>query len=474
MFVIDAERKRSPVLPNSSDRPVPGQPEMYLTPGLLGEIVYGSHRRVSHQLHGLDRETRTLKPTVALFRALGIDFGRWPRVNVTGSKGKGSVSTMIAALLQAAGEQVGLVTSPHLRHFNERIRLNGRCVSDAELDDAVKRIAPVVMELTEALQPPSYLGPSGVILALAATIFARKGVTAVVIEAGRGGEFDESRLIDADLSVLTPIMYEHADKLGDTVEAIAETKARISAPGAGVLSARQEPEVRAAITRDVRARSGDMTFVDDVTEASAVVSDGAGTHFDLRVGRTAYSSLFMPLLGAHQVENAALALAAVNRLLGRPIEEEAARSGFRSLRLFGRSMVLCDHPPMILDGAINAESARATVDLARRLTDTGSIAVIAVPKPKDLAGVCREVASIAGRIIVTEVDTPTLTWYPDAAEIAREYCPFVTRIPDFIAAVEAAIGEAGDERGLLLLGTQSFVGAALEYFQVDTCVIYDG
>ncbi len=389
MFLIDIERKLSTVLPVSSDRPVPGQPEMYLTPGLLGEIVYGSHRRVSHQLHGLDRETRTLEPTVALFRALGIEFRQWPRVNVTGSKGKGSVSTMIAALLQAAGEHVGLVTSPHLRRFNERIRVNGRCVSDAELDDAVERIAPTVKVLTETLQPPNYLGPSGVILALAATIFARQGITAVVVEAGRGGEFDESRLIDADLSVLTPIMYEHADKLGDTVEAIAETKARISAPGASVLSARQEPEVRAAIARDVRARGGDVTFIDDETQASAIVSDGAGTHFDLRVGNTAYTSLYMPLLGAHQVENAALAIAAVNRLLGRPIEAEAARNGFRSLRLFGRTMVLRDDPPMILDGAINAESARDTVDLARRLAGTGSIAVIAVPKPKDLAGVCR-------------------------------------------------------------------------------------
>jgi dihydrofolate synthase/folylpolyglutamate synthase len=231
--------------------------------------------------------------------------------------------------------------------------------------------------------------------------------------------------------------------------------------------------VREVIARDVRARGGEVTFIDDISEVGNTNVDKAGMYFDLRIEDRIYTGLFAPLQGTHQLENAALALAAVNALQGKPTDEADVRAGFQSLRLFGRTMVVREHPPIILDGAINAESAGSAIQLGRRLSGTDNLAVVAVPKPKDLDGVCREVCEIAKQIIVTEVDTPTLEWYPNADAIARRYCPSVIRIPEFVAAMERASEWTDRGQGVLLLGTQSFVGAALEYFDVETCVIYD-
>src|SRR5581483_3413001 len=141
-------------------------------PEIIWEIVFGSLRKAGPLSPGPDALTRHIEYTSELFTMLDIDFGRWPRVTVTGSKGKGSVAVLLASILQASGERVGLVSSPEMRRFNERIRLNGTCVSDEKLVQAAQRIAPAVRTLIERIQPPHYLGTGGVVLALAATLFA--------------------------------------------------------------------------------------------------------------------------------------------------------------------------------------------------------------------------------------------------------------------------------------------------------------
>jgi len=130
-----------------------------------------------------------------------------------------------------------------MRSFNERIRMNGCCVSDEELIIAAREISASVLKMMSQITPPQYIGPGGVILALAATIFAKSDISVLVVEAGRGGEYDEARLIEAPVSVLTPIMLEHADKLGPTVQEIARTKTYITAPGSPIVTAPQSDDV---------------------------------------------------------------------------------------------------------------------------------------------------------------------------------------------------------------------------------------
>src|SRR5215469_13237051 len=211
-------------------------------PEIVWEIVFGSLRKAGPLPPGPDALTRHIDYTRELFTLLGIDFQSFPRVTVTGSKGKGSTAVLLASLLQASGEHVGLISSPEMRRFNERIRIDGTCVSDEMLIQAAHHIAPAVRTLISRIEPPHYLGTGGVVLALAATLFAQTPVSAIVIEAGRGGEYDEARLVEANVSVLTPIMLEHADKLGSTVQAIARTKALITKPGSPLVTASQTEE----------------------------------------------------------------------------------------------------------------------------------------------------------------------------------------------------------------------------------------
>src|SRR5258707_7942431 len=135
----------------------------------VADLVYGSYLNVVDQLHGLDSVTRNISYAQELLNALGIQVDRWPRATVTGSKGKGSVSVLLASILAANGERVGLVTSPHMRSFTERIRIDGRCVSSEEIEQAAHVIAPAVHSIADRIPPPRYLGPGGVILALAYT-----------------------------------------------------------------------------------------------------------------------------------------------------------------------------------------------------------------------------------------------------------------------------------------------------------------
>src|SRR6185369_13282363 len=132
------------------------------------ELVFGSYIKAEKYVNGPDSVTRDLSLTQKLFQELAISFDRWPRVTITGSKGKGSTAVFLASILAASGEKVGLITSPELRNFNERIRINGVCVSDEDLEQAAQEIAPAVQSICASIQPPRYLGSGGIILALAA------------------------------------------------------------------------------------------------------------------------------------------------------------------------------------------------------------------------------------------------------------------------------------------------------------------
>lgn len=434
------------------------------------DLVYDSYRQANYGLGGLDSQSRDLSIAAELFRQLGIDWRRWTRVNVTGSKGKGSTSVLLASILRHAGERVGLITSPHMRAFNERIRVDGVCVSMAQVEDAARIIAPAVERVTADLEPPRYLGPGGIILALAAEIFRREGVTAIVAEAGRGGEYDESRLIDADVSVLTPVMLEHAEHLGDTVEAIARTKTRIASPRGRIVSGKQSDAAARAIAAVADELHAPVEFVDRVCAITAVRARSDGSTFRLEMDGLTFDDLVVSLPGVHQIDNAACAMLAAHRLTANDDRlMHAARDGLRDVRWPGRATTLATNPLVFLDGAINAASTREALDVLRSSAWRRLIAVVAVPKPKDLAGVCRELAPIADTLIVTEVDAPALQWYEDAAATAGTFVSDVEFIPDADDAMRRALALATPDDAIVLLGTQSFVGAMLDFWDIDAC-----
>jgi dihydrofolate synthase/folylpolyglutamate synthase len=439
----------------------------------IGDLVYSSYLRAAPHIDGLDSATRNISFTDHLLKQLGDPYSRWPRITVAGSKGKGSTAVLSAKLLSSANQRVGLITSPHLRNFNERIRLDGSCVSDEQLDQAAAVVAPLVQGIEQALTPPNYLGPGGIILALAAQIFAASNVTSVVVEAGRGGEYDEARCIKANVSVLTPIMLEHSDKLGATIREIALTKARITAPGAPIVAARQEPEALAAIT-EVSQELGACMIRSERATKLTVKSGGWESICDIEYWGQLYRNVRLNLPGHHQVENLTTAFTAVNELASiagwNPIG--VSSEALATVNWPGRAQVLQERPLVIADGAINAASTRYVCELARQQKPRRIVCVIAVPAPKDLAGVCKEVARVSESAILTEVETPTLHWYDDPSSIANEFIQRVEFVRDHNKAIDRAIGDAHPDDCVLLIGTQSFVGVVLDRWDVDTCRLW--
>ncbi|HEY0752489.1 MAG TPA: Mur ligase family protein [Ktedonobacteraceae bacterium] len=451
------------------------QTHKVLMPDIIWELVYSSYLSAAEHLHGLDSVTRNLAFSRELFALLQIDFQRWPRMTVTGSKGKGSTSALIASLLQASGERVGFISSPEMRRFNERIRINGQCVSDEALVAAAAKIAAAVRSIISRLTPPDYLGPGGVILALAATLFAEADVSALVVEAGRGGEYDEAKLVAADVSVLTPIMLEHVDKLGPTIQDIARSKTYITAPGSLIVTAPQTPAVQAVIDSVGASLAAKILSVSTEMRIDNVVHTLTGVNCDIQFAEHVYRNLHISLAGRHQTENAALAILAVHLLAQQRIKytDEGIFQGLRRVHWPGRAQLLQQHPWVLLDGAINRESAANICEIMQNYPARRITAIVCVPRSKDLAGLCAQIAPVVGKIIVTKVAAPNLSWYEDAASIASRYSLDVEAMDSAEEAFKYAKNGIEPDEGVLLLGTQSFLGAALHYWDINTCTIWE-
>lgn len=440
----------------------------------IENLVFGSYLKAVNQIHEPDRHTRDLSYFQELLDALKIDVKRWPSVTVTGSKGKGSTAVMLASILGASGERVGLVTSPHMRFFTERIRIDGRCVAIEELEKTAREIAPVVNKIIRHIPLPYYLGPGAVIIALAFKIFEKNKVSAIVIEAGRGGEFDEARLLSADVSVLTPIMLEHTDKLGCTIEEIAETKIRITRPGSVIVSSKQTADVRKAMRKAAGELGSEFREVGNDIFIKNINDKDNRLNFDISTNEYLFRNLHVNFAESYQAENAATAILAAQEMTkyGVKCTQACIYEGLKKVRWPGRGQVLQKKPWVFLDGAINEESAKIACEVVNKNKFKKIKAIIAVPKSKDIKGVFKEVSKITQSVICTEVINSELRWYENVEEIAADYFDFVEKITAVQEAIDYALSQTEIDECILMLGTQSFLREVLEYWKADTCRIW--
>ena len=276
-------------------------------------------------------------------------------VHVAGTKGKGSTSAMIASMLRAARVRTALYTSPHLHTFRERVQLDGQLISEQQVIAGVERlkgVAPQVPEITTF----------ELITALAFDHFCRQEAEFAVLEVGMGGRLDATNVVTPQVSVITPISYDHMAYLGDTLAAIAAEKSGIIKPGVPVISAPQPAEAQAEIERIALGQGAPLTLVDqewqwqslDVSvQAPPEWQQFAAWSSTVPSPRSVYT---LPLLGQHQVVNAVTALATIGLLPDVP--PQAMHAGLRSVHWPGRLQVLGRRPWVIVDGAHNGDSMR--------------------------------------------------------------------------------------------------------------------
>jgi dihydrofolate synthase/folylpolyglutamate synthase len=384
----------------------------------------------------------------AMLDAIGRPEQAFTIVQVGGTNGKGSISAMLAAILQAAGRRVGLYTSPHLTHYRERIRVDGRPISESDFVDGVDALGTLITRLDLTVFEAG--------TALALDHFCRERVDVAVLEVGLGGRLDATTVGKPRAVVLGPIDYDHQHELGDTLALIATEKAAIIRTGVA-FSARQHPEAEAVITRraaeagvplSLEGRDLRVTPLDFTLEAQRLHLEGP----DWRIPDVACG-----LLGVYQPGNALLAAAAAREL---GADEDAIRVGLRGARWPGRFQIFRRDPLVILDGAHNPAGARALAASLRAYFPGRLVSfVIGVLADKDAGGILAALRPLAARVILTASANPRAA-PPDAL---RALLPAGARVDTARSPQDAlTMAIAEDPRGIVCVaGSLSLIGDIL-------------
>lgn len=420
--------------------------------------------------HRLDATRRAVE-------LLGDPQRAYPIIHITGTNGKTSTSRIAESILRAYGLRTGLMTSPHLVRFNERIVIDGEPISDEALvrnwEDVRPYLEIVDAELEEQGKAPLTFFEALTALAFAA--FADAPVDVAVIEVGMGGEWDSTNVADGHVAVFTPISLDHTRQLGDTVREIARTKSGIIKPAADVVSALQEPEALAELEEAATLTESTLAVQPrDFAVADTRVAVG-GQLVTVRGRAATYTDVFLPLYGDHQAQNAAVAVAAVETFLGRgtqPLNAELVEEGFATASSPGRLQLIGIEPSILVDAAHNPAGAQTLADGLRRYFDFEEITVVVgILGDKDARGVIRALAPVATQFFVTEPATERALPAEDLGDLVREEAGDEATIvySDAIDALEAAREWAGDEprRAVVVTGSVVLVGAALAHADVQ-------
>ncbi|MBM2621659.1 bifunctional folylpolyglutamate synthase/dihydrofolate synthase [Actinoplanes sp. LDG1-06] len=405
-----------------------------------------------------------------LMDVLGSPQRAYPAIHLTGTNGKTSTARMIDAVLRAHGLHTGRYTSPHLETVRERISLDGEPITEERLAATYDEVAPLA-ELIDARNTES-LTYFDMTTAMAYAAFADAPVDIAVVEVGLGGEEDATNVIDAGVCVMTPIGLDHTEWLGDTIEDIAWAKAGIIHKGATVITSLQTEEAmrpileRCAEMSATLAREGSEFGVIERTQAVG------GQVLTLQGLGGVYDEIFLPLFGAHQAQNAALALAAVEAFLGagpgRQLELDLVREGFAQVDSPGRLERVRSAPAILLDGAHNPHGMAATVSaLEEEFAFRHLVAVVAVLGDKDVSGLLDLLEPVAARIVVTQNSSPRSMPVDELAQVATDIfgedrVTVAQNMPDAIeeAVVIAEEDTSGELSGVGVIITGSVVTVA--------------
>jgi dihydrofolate synthase / folylpolyglutamate synthase len=401
-----------------------------------------------------------------LMDVLGSPQRAYPAIHLTGTNGKTSTARMIDALLRAHGLHTGRYTSPHLETVRERISLDGEPISEERLVSVYREVEPLA-DLIDARnsEPLTYFDMT---TAMAYAAFADAPVDIAVVEVGLGGEEDATNVIDAGVCVMTPIGLDHTEWLGDTIDDIAWAKAGIIHKGATVITALQTEEAM----RPILERCAEMgaTLAREGSEFGVVERNQAvgGQVLVLQGLKARYEEIFLPLFGAHQAQNAALALAAVEAFLGDQVQPDLVREGFADVDSPGRLERVRSAPTILLDGAHNPHGMAATVAaLEDEFSFRHLVAVVAVMADKDASGIIDLLEPVAARIVVTQNSSPRSMPADQLAQVATEIfgedrVTVAQNMPDAIeeAVVIAEEDASGELSGIGVLITGSVVTVA--------------
>jgi len=368
-------------------------------------------------------ETRinpTLERIALLADLLGSPQLSYPTIHIAGTNGKTTTTRLIDSLCFELGLRTGRFTSPHLESYLERICINGEMISEAAMIATYEDVAPYFQLVDERMS--HRLSFFEAITGLSFVAFAEHPVDVGIFECGMGGEWDSTNVINAKVSVVTPIGLDHTQYLGDTLTAIATTKSGIIKPGSFAVLARQELDPAQVLMRkcaEVEATPIREGVEYQVSNRSLAVG---GQLISIKGVYGDYEELFLPLHGEHQASNAATALAAVEVFAGeRKLDEELVRTAFAKASSPGRCEIVHRSPTVIIDAAHNPHGAKSLRKTIESEFDFESIIGIVAPMgDKDTYGILEEFEAIMTTVIITKNSSHRAAPIDELAAQARE------------------------------------------------------
>jgi len=402
-----------------------------------------------------------------LLTRLGNPHLKAKTVHIAGIKGKGSAAAMIASTLTASGYTTGLYTSPHLHTFNERIRVDDKLISDEELVALVEKLRPEVEAVNEKATY-GQLTTFELITALGFAYFKSKEVDFQVIEVGLGGRLDATNVVLPEVCIITSISFDHMEVLGNTLTEIAAEKAGIIKQNSIVVTSLQVDEVARVIKETCLSYKAELVRVGSDVTWQSLGFDSSRQSLRVKVRLASYE-LSIPLLGQHQLENAATAVAALEVLAekGFHISRDSITNGLAKVSWPGRLQVLSCRPLLVVDGAHNPNSARKLKQSLGQYFDFDrAILIIGVSFDKDIAGIISELVPLFDKVIATHSIHPRAM--PTASVVAEfsRHGVEAQEADDISIALALALTLAGEKDLICVTGSLFVVAGAIEQAKV--------
>lgn len=381
-------------------------------------------------------------------------------VHVAGSKGKGSICAFVSSILKEAGYKVGTFTSPHLMDFTERIRVNWEPIPRDDVVRLVSELKPIAEKMTadSRLKSPSFFE---MCVAMAFKYFDEREVDIAVIEAGMGGRFDSTNVIQPVLSVITHLSMEHSEHLGRSLNRIAKDKAGIIKEGVPVVLS----EGSNVVESHCRTKNCDLTILGRDLEYGRESSDLSGQDFYIEDRER--RQLHINLLGNYQVQNAATAYVASKKLksLGYEISDEHVRIGLEKASWSGRMHVLQEEPIVLVDSTHDVDGAKELIGSLKDLFEFGQfILVFAAMEDKDVRGMAEILAPFSNLIIATQAQYNKALPTEYAEKEFKKYAESVQTTATIREALDLAFEKAGKDDLICITGSIFTASEAFAYF----------
>jgi dihydrofolate synthase / folylpolyglutamate synthase len=413
-----------------------------------------------------NRDTFSLDRMEKLLKKMGNPHKKIRTVHIAGTKGKGSTSTMLAAMLEACGHKVGLYTSPHITDVRERIRINGEMITKAALAKLISQTEPHILAMKD--DTPTFFE---IFTALSFSYFADQKIDIAVVETGLGGRLDSTNVLKPEVCGLTSISLDHMHQLGDTVSKIATEKAGIFKQDIPVVSVSQLPEAKRVLKKAAKDIKTPLMFTGEDIEFSYRIessrTEGCHARVCLTTPRSRFEHLPVPLLGEHQAVNCGLALALLDQLKdrGMKIDDELAMDGLANVYVPGRMEIIHDNPRVLVDGAHNASSIHALIRaMGQHIPYDSLIIIFGCAADKDLEGMMKQLATGADKLVFTRAAGNARAADPkDLAELYEEVSGRVAQTTDTLEEALAVARSAATREDLICVtGSFYLIGEAKE------------